>query len=181
MRNPIFNGTDPREILAVVDEKDREIGGEARHFIHSTGLLHRAVHVFVFVPDGRLLLQQRSEKKDTFPLHWECVGGHLSPGETYDAAAFREVHEELGVEAHKLQLLQKLSACAETGQEFIQVYTARIEDDPQPHVDEVIALCWFTRDGLRGEVVKAARRFSPSLLHSMRCIGLLERADIWHS
>jgi isopentenyl-diphosphate Delta-isomerase len=129
--------------------------------------------VFIFGRDGRLLLQQRSQKKDTYPLHWECVGGHLSPGESYDAAAVREVVEELGIEPRDIEFLQKLTACAETGQEFIHVYRAVIDSEPQPHPDEVIALQWFTVDELRTEIAAQARPFSPSLLHSLDCTNLL--------
>lgn len=174
----MINHTDPNEILAVVDADDKELTGQPRHVIHATGLLHRAVHVFIFGPDGRLLLQQRSAKKDMYPLHWECVGGHLAPGESYDAAAAREVEEELGIAANELTFLQKLTACDETGQEFIQVYRAVITETPQPQPDEVIGLHWFTRHDLEREIAASARLFSPSTLHSIRCISLLDDA-VW--
>jgi isopentenyl-diphosphate delta-isomerase len=34
------------------------------------GLLHRAFSLFLFDKQGRLLLQQRSPEKITFPLYW---------------------------------------------------------------------------------------------------------------
>lgn len=34
------------------------------------GLLHRAFSVFLFSPDGRLLLQRRAAEKITFPDMW---------------------------------------------------------------------------------------------------------------
>ncbi len=76
------NFTDPAELLAVVDEHDNEIGAERRDVIHRDNLLHRAIHLFIFRPTGKLLLQQRSAAKDRYPLHWECVGSDLSPGTT---------------------------------------------------------------------------------------------------
>ena len=36
----------------------------------NAGMLHRAFSVFLFTPDGRLILQQRSSAKITFPLIW---------------------------------------------------------------------------------------------------------------
>lgn len=33
----------------------------------NNGLLHRAFSVFIFSPDNKLLLQQRSDEKITFP------------------------------------------------------------------------------------------------------------------
>lgn len=34
------------------------------------GMLHRAFSVFLFTPDGKLILQQRSGAKITFPFIW---------------------------------------------------------------------------------------------------------------
>jgi len=168
----------PDEILAVVDANDREIGGERRDVIHARDLLHRAVHVFVFGRDGRLLLQQRSAQKDTYPLHWECVGGHLSPGEKYREAAGREVQEELGVPAGDLHFLIKLCACRETGWEFIEVYRAVIESDPLPHPAEVIAVEWAKPGAVLREIANNGRLFSPSFLHSVGKSGVLQAEGV---
>jgi len=47
---------------------------------------------------GRILIAQR---KDTGPhaLKWEFPGGKVEPGETTEAAAVRELAEELGIRA----------------------------------------------------------------------------------
>lgn len=170
---PTVDWNRPDEMLSVVDEQDREIGGERRDVIHQRNLLHRAVHVFVFGQDGRVLLQQRSSRKDTFPLHWECVGGHLSPSEKYADAAAREVQEELGVQVASLDLLCKLDACPVTGYEFIEVYRATISALPQPHEEEVIAIQWLTSAEARAAIEQKDRLFSPSFLHSVGWSGVL--------
>ena len=51
-------------------------------------------------------------RPDHLPDHAGQVcfpGGALDPGETYEAAALRELHEELGVETHEVQLAGMLS------------------------------------------------------------------------
>ena len=47
------------EIFDVTDEHDNVIGQAPRSEVHARGLLHRAVHIFVFNTAGQLLLQMR--------------------------------------------------------------------------------------------------------------------------
>lgn len=65
---------------------------------HQKGLLHPTVHVWLYTPDGRILIQQRGKNKATHPLLWDVsVAGHVSAGEKIAAAAIREVGEEIGL------------------------------------------------------------------------------------
>lgn len=62
-------------------------------------LLHKSVHVVVFDSSGKkILLQKRSLTKDIQPGKWDtAVGGHVAAGESVEAAACRELAEELGI------------------------------------------------------------------------------------
>jgi 16S rRNA (adenine1518-N6/adenine1519-N6)-dimethyltransferase len=115
------------EHFDVVDARDNVIATRPRTEVHTSNLLHRAVHILVFNKAGELLLQKRSAWKDREPGKWDSsAAGHLEPGETYQAAARRETEEELGIRP-ALNLLGKIHACSNTGQEFVEVYTARHE------------------------------------------------------
>lgn len=115
------------ERFDVVDENDRVIGTKPRGEVHAENLLHRAVHILVFNRRGELLLQKRSAWKDRQPSKWDSsAAGHLEPGESYEAGALRETEEELGIRA-KLAPLGKIRACSNTGQEFVEVFTAEHE------------------------------------------------------
>lgn len=46
---------------------------------------------------GWLLLQERDEHAPVAPLQWGLVGGHVDPGEGWDAAVWRELREETGL------------------------------------------------------------------------------------
>lgn len=95
------------EFFDIVTDDDVVIGQASRRSCHGNPeLIHRAVHVLVFNPGGKLLLQQRSHQKDIQPGKWDTsVGGHLEPGESYLAAAHREMAEELGLAGLPLTFL----------------------------------------------------------------------------
>ncbi len=172
-------GQDPGELLAVVNEQDEEIGAARRDVIHRDHLLHRAVHVLITGPEGGILLQQRSAQKDTYPLHWECVGGHLGPGEDYQSAAAREVLEEVGCPVEELVRLGKHGPGPDTGWEFIEVWRGRVRGPLGPPPSEILMVeekPWpewqaTIRRSEAGE--EGARLFAPGPLASLRHVGWL--------
>ena len=114
----------PEERFPVVSENDELVGAAPRGEVHGNNLRHRAVHMLVFNRLGELFLQKRSRWKDRHPGRWDSsAAGHVDAGEEYDAAASRELREELGVTA-KLTRVAKLPASEKTGQEFIWLYRA---------------------------------------------------------
>lgn len=48
-------------------------------------------------PRGRILLQERDEHAPIDPETWGLAGGHVDPGESFEAAAYRELEEETGI------------------------------------------------------------------------------------
>jgi isopentenyl-diphosphate delta-isomerase type 1 len=131
------------EYFDVVNEKNKVVGQEVRRIVHNSGLWHRGVHVFLFTPDRRLLVQKRSQTRDTFPGTLDCsVSEHLKPGESYLAAAVRGLREELGVEDIPLtRLVQFKMNYGPNDNEFSELYEGVIDDTPlriDPHeVDEI--------------------------------------------
>ena len=51
------------DIFDLVNLCDQVVGSSERDKVHKFNLFHRAVHILVFRPNGRLIIQQRSEKK----------------------------------------------------------------------------------------------------------------------
>ena len=130
----------PNELFDVVDADDRVIGRATRWQVHARGLRHRAVHILIFDPTGCLFVQKRSATKDTFPGCYDSsASGHLKSGEDYGTCAVREVHEELGLETTRRHLRRhfKIAACAQTGWEFVWVYSLHGDYRPRPDPDEI--------------------------------------------
>lgn len=153
---------DPNELLPVVDHEDRQVELAPRAAVHAQGLLHRAVHVLVFTPDGRLWLQRRSMAKDTHPGKWtSSASGHVDPGEGYEAAARRELGEELGLEL-ALTYVGKVAACMATENEFTAVYRAVTGQELRPDPVEISHMALFSLDQARALAADHAQS-SPSL------------------
>jgi isopentenyl-diphosphate Delta-isomerase len=90
-------GSEP-EAFEVLDAEGRPTGVTApRDQVHAEGLWHAAVHVWILTPEGAVIVQRRSVKKDLAGgLIDVSVGGHLRPGETW-LQGLREAEEELGL------------------------------------------------------------------------------------
>ena len=80
------------ERCILVDLEDNMIGSESKLLCHNEdGFLHRAFSVLIFDSENRLLIQQRSHDKITFPGIWaNKVGGRGDGGQESGAIA-REV------------------------------------------------------------------------------------------
>lgn len=144
-----------QEILEVFDRQNRRIGQATRGTIHRFGLRHRSVHIFVFDCAGRLYLQLRREHKDQYPRHWDTsAAGHVSPGESYGAAAARELAEELGIR-EELTRLADVTACPETGWEQVVLFHCRTDVEPAPNPEEIETGGFFSLGEIDRMVVDA--------------------------
>ena len=152
----------PDEIFDVVDENDHVIGQATRAEVHRAGLRHRAVHVFAFDPNGRLLVQTRSETKDEYPLcYTSSASGHVDTGESYDEAARRELLEELGLTG-PLEFLVKLPAGPQTANEHTVLY--RTDCDPgdvEYDRTEIASVEFCSLETIREMLAREPQRFSP--------------------
>lgn len=75
-----------------------------RSEIHKQGKPHRAVHLYLFDINNKLLMQKRSRLVDHFPGKLSIsVTGHVQAGESSHETLNREIKEELGLDASKLK------------------------------------------------------------------------------
>ena len=90
------------EYLDIVDEKNNPTGeSKLRYLVHSTGLWHRTIHIYVFhqVSSGlEVLVHLRAKTKDLSPNKWDTrFGGHIKSGENIGQATIDEIKDEIGI------------------------------------------------------------------------------------
>jgi len=96
------------ELLDIVNDEDQITRQEMRSIVHQLGLQHRGAHVFLFTPDGKMLVQKRSADRSASPSALDCsVSEHVKAGESYLEAAVRGMKEEMGVDGIYIKPLVK--------------------------------------------------------------------------
>lgn len=109
----------------------------------------RVVHVVaaaLVAADGRILLAQRPPGK-SLAGQWEFPGGKLEPGESPEAALARELEEELGIIAGRMQPFNFVSHGYADFHLVMLLYWCR-EWQGHPVGRDGQALCWEFPDAM---------------------------------
>lgn len=157
------------EELILVDGDDRPIGHRSKGACHDGhGILHRAFSLFVFNPEGKLLLQQRSKGKRLWPGYWanSCCS-HPRAGESMELATARRLQEEMGMRC-ELRYLYKFEYQADFGDlgaehELCWVYVGQSADPVKVNRTEVEDWRFVSADELDAEMRSHPERFTPWL------------------
>jgi len=155
------------ELLILVDENDHEVGFESKANCHDhTGLLHRAFSLFVFNPEGEVLLQRRASEKRLWPLYWtnSCCS-HPRKGEDMKDATHRRLFQELRIRC-ELRYLYKFRYAADFGEagsenELCWVYAGVSEDRVRPNRTEVADWRFVPPAQLDRELASRPEQFTP--------------------
>lgn len=143
----------PNEMVEEVDVLGNVLRLVTRRQMRAEALWHRAVFIAVRSRNGKLLVHQRALTKDVWPGWWDvAVGGVVAPGETWEAAAERELAEELGLSGVDLRPLgtgayrdgevKLMAACFEV-----------VSDGPFSYPDgEIVGTEWVASKDLRGRI-----------------------------
>jgi 8-oxo-dGTP pyrophosphatase MutT (NUDIX family) len=94
-----------QELVDVIDDHGQIVATVTRREVRQRRLPHCCVYVLVFNQKGEIFIHLRTATKDVYPSHWDvCVGGVLAAGESFDAAACREIAEEVGLDVEPEKL-----------------------------------------------------------------------------
>lgn len=157
------------EHFETFDDTGEPRGLVPRSTVHREGLWHRAVHVYLFRSDGKLLLQRRQRDKDIWPGAWDLSAAeHLKPGETFWQGAIRGLQEELSVKGVDLQPLGDIRTFRldmpeigvrdyEVQQSFGALFDGEVSADPE----EVLETRWVDLQALADELAERPQDFTP--------------------
>ncbi|XP_030613085.1 isopentenyl-diphosphate Delta-isomerase 1 isoform X2 [Archocentrus centrarchus] len=168
------------EMCILIDENDRKIGADTKKNCHlnsniDKGLLHRAFSVFIFNSEDKLLLQQRSDAKITFPGCFTntCCSHPLhtdSELEEKDAlgvrrAAQRRLGAELGIPVEQvtpdeMTYLTRIHYKAQSDgvwgeHEIDYILFVQKDVDLSPDPNEIKSHCYVSKEELKEMLEKA--------------------------
>ncbi|XP_037311923.2 isopentenyl-diphosphate Delta-isomerase 1 [Pungitius pungitius] len=171
------------EMCIVIDENDSKIGADTKKNCHlnsniDKGLLHRAFSVFIFNSEEKLLLQQRSDAKITFPgcftntccSHPLHTDSELEEKEAIGVrrAAQRRLQAELGipmeqVKPDEMTYLTRIHYKAQSdgvwGEheiDYILFMQKNVELSPDPN--EIKTHCYVSKEEMKELLEKAKRK-----------------------
>lgn len=170
------------EMCILIDENDNKIGADTKKNCHlneniDKGLIHRAFSVFLFNTENKLLLQQRSDAKITFPGCFtnSCCSHPLNnPGELEEndamgvkRAAQRRLKAELGIPLEEVDLnemnyltriyykAQSDGIWGEHEIDYILFLRKNVTLNPDPN--EIKSYCYVSKEELKEILKKSAR------------------------
>ncbi len=160
------------DYVVLVDESGRDcvtadgsIQTASKTEAHVKGLLHRAISIFVFSKDRKLLLQRRAIGKYHSEGLWSntCCS-HPRPGESLADAASRRLWEEMSI-ACPLEEVYQFLYFAEVGRavyehEYDHVFVGRGEGTPLPDPAEVSDWKWMDCDELRESLASEPEHYT---------------------
>ncbi len=129
-----------------------------------------ATHIAAAVvqrPDGKVLLLKRAPGRTTNPNQWCFVTGFVEEGEEPAAAAARELHEELGVNAQPTRTGRVV--VVQTGERDLRIhpYLFQVPDFDVRLEREHVAYTWIDPPEVTGYDTV------PQLDDDLRALGLL--------
>lgn len=149
---------------ALLDPWQVWLGGRERRTLHLPEYRRAAVLVgLTREADPRLLLTVRSTELPTHKGQISFPGGSLESGESVIAAAVREAHEEVGLDAAQVSVLGELDDVVTPVGFHVTPVLARIPAQPQLRVTgEVAELLMPTLSALRSMTPIRETRVLPS-------------------
>ncbi|MCA9327011.1 NUDIX domain-containing protein [Candidatus Saccharibacteria bacterium] len=160
-------------LFQVVAEQDTPIGGATYNQLHREGLRHRIVRVMIEDGEGNILLQRRTSSAPLFPNCLDnSAAGHVDEGEAYEAAAQRELAEEVGITGVTLHEVKHYKTNGRFEGRILKrwnkLYTAIVpkKTEIRLQLDEVQCVRWVSRHELQELIKRHSEQVSDGLVEA---------------
>ncbi|UAL29729.1 phosphotransferase [Nocardioides rotundus] len=150
------------EQVQVYDEYGAPVDVAPRSRVRAENLIHAATGVLVRDPMGRVLVHRRTDTKDVYPGRWDfAAGGVMAAGESPDAAARRELAEEVGVAGVPLTPLGRGFFGDDRTRYWGHSYLAEWDGPVRGQPEEVAELAWWPLETLAARLDDPAWSWIP--------------------
>ena len=124
----------------------------ARVWWHLRRPRHEGALVAIYVGQALLLV------KASYRAEWNFPGGSLQPGETPDAAARREMEEEIGLSSHALRPAGSVCGSWEGRRDRVHFFELHLDRMPELRLDnrEIVAAHLVSPEELHGIALTGA-------------------------
>ncbi len=154
--------------VVLIDEKNNVLGTTPKENVHTNNTqLHRGFSLFLFNKNKELLLQQRSNKKKTWPGVWSnSVCGHPQLGESVEDAAKRRLTDELHMQAENIQIIcpdyrYRVEKDGVVENEICPILVGIASSEPAPQDSEVANIRWVPWGKWLEVIQKTPEEYSP--------------------
>jgi isopentenyldiphosphate isomerase len=155
------------ELVVVVDNNDKVLKTVDRASAAKSDII-RVTGVFITNEKNEIMLQLRSAKRDSYPLHWDCsAGGHTDPGEDYVACAHRELYEETGIKTKLVFLGKHYIELDDKRKHFISFFKGKYDGEFKINPKEVSKLNFFSNEQI-SKMIHNKEKFHPECLFGLR-------------
>ncbi|MFZ3054772.1 MAG: NUDIX domain-containing protein [Minisyncoccales bacterium] len=160
------------EYIDIYNSDGKPLGiKKTRDEIHSQGLWHKTVHVWVVNSKDEILIQKRSPKVENHPNQWDIsAAGHIPAGEDDISSALRETEEEIGLKLSPNDLIRigtiknMSSQKGYINNEFHSIFVVKINSESvniKKQEEEVAEVKFIPRKGLQKIVESGDPSFVP--------------------
>lgn len=172
----------PQEVVVLVDDDNNVVGTMPKETVHQSKTpLHRGFSSYLFrKADRKLLLQQRSSKKRTWPLVWSntCCG-HPGAGESNVEAARRRLRLELDLDPILLEEVAPYRYCFTRDgvmeNEICPILVGVVDAEPNFNPDEVESVRWVEWGDLLDDIERPGSGYSEWCVEQIRLLQQMPR------
>jgi len=161
------------ERVIFVDKNDQPIGAGDREEAWASGIYLRIVRLIIKDEKGRILSQHRASTVRANPNCWtNSASGHVDEGEDWDAAAKREMFEEIGISTDLKvvgDFLFSYDVCNKKIRQFTRCYEGTVDSSTKFNLqeEEVAEVKWYELNELKSLMHQNPESFTPAFVESI--------------
>ena len=151
----------------IVNDSDQIIGYRKKDQAYKESVMLRSVQIFIYNSKGELYIQKRSKNKLRYPNYFcASVAGHVEAGESYQAAAIRELKEELGLKkVENLKFITKEKAPVGKNEYVIMtLFTLKTSEPITIQKEEIDSGNFYTIKNIQ-QLILEKKHFTPGFLY----------------